>query len=96
MKKSELRQLIREELGKLNEDVFVLWADRVNDNLPKAIKAAKYKGKGGTWSKEYRTNASAGYGTVFFVEADNLNDAKQKVLTVTNADKTDKNIYNIK
>jgi hypothetical protein len=96
MKKSELRQIIREELTRINEDVFVLWADRVNDNLPKAIKAAKYKGKGGTWSKEYKTNAASGYGTVFFVEADNVDDAKQKVLTATDANKTDKNIYNIK
>lgn len=96
MKKSELRNIIKEELlNVLNEDVFVMWADRVTGDLNKAIKKAKYKGKGGTWSSDFKTNAKEGHGTVFFVSADNVAEAKKKLLSFTEKNKVDDNVYRL-
>lgn len=96
MKRSELREIIRSEIKiLLNEDVFILWADRVSGNLAKAIKKAKYKGKGGTWNDEYKTNAKEGHGTVFFVNAANVGEAKAKVAQATEKHKVDDNVYKL-
>lgn len=93
-----MRAAIEDDIAALqkegvSEDVFILWADRVSDNLPKAIKMAKYKGKAGSWSKEYKQNASNGYGTVFFITASNVADAKEKLGMVKDDNKTQKNVY---
>jgi len=81
-----------ENYTSIKEDVFVLWADRVTDNLPKAIKKAKYKGKGGkAWDDQYKINAKSGSGSVFFVDATNVADAKQKIQNLTK--KKDDNVY---
>jgi hypothetical protein len=85
-----------DQSDKVNEDVFVLWADRINDNLPKAKQRAKYKGKGGIWSDSYKQNAKNGHGTVFFINASDVNDAKSKLNTISDGDKTDRNIYILK
>jgi len=82
--------------SKLNEDVFVLWADGVSGNLTKAVKKAKYKGKAGkSWDKEYRANANAGHGTVFFITANNVQDAKTKLLGAKPTE-TSKNVYTVR
>lgn len=94
--KNELRTIIKEELQKLNEapmDVFVLWANGVSDNLSKAIKKAKYIGKSGKWNDAYKTNASNGHGTVFFVPAENVAQAKQIIQKATDKNRIGRNIY---
>jgi excinuclease UvrABC helicase subunit UvrB len=74
--------------------VIILWADKVTDNLPKAIKKAKYKGKGGkAWDDQYEINAKEGSGTVFFVDAKNVADAKEKIQGLTK--KNNSNVYHV-
>ena len=78
----------------LNEEVFVLWADRVSDNLSHAIKKAKYKGKSNkNWNDQYKLNAKEGHGTVFFINASNVDEAKRKILMTTEKNKKDTNFY---
>jgi hypothetical protein len=60
-----------------DKPVFVLWADRVSDNYNKALKKAMYKGKSNkVWNREYVRNATLNYGTVFFIDANNVPEAK--------------------
>ena len=97
MKKSELRNIIKEEIKSLlAEDIFVLWADRVSGNLQKAIQKAKYKGKANpSWNEQYKINAKNGHGTVFFVRADDVADAKQKITQATEKNKVTDNVYDL-
>jgi hypothetical protein len=74
-------------------DVFVLWANGVAGNLPKAIKKAKYIGKSGKWNNEYKTNAAAGHGTVFFVAASDVKQAKEFIQKATENNSIGKNAY---
>lgn len=72
-------------------DTIVLWADGIVGDFDKAVKKAKVKGKGGKgWDKEYRTNAEAGHGTVFFITAKNKEEAMGKL---KKAKKSGTNIY---
>ena len=81
---------------KMNEDVFVLWADRVNDNLQMAVKKAKCKGKSNKdWNDQYKQNAKYGNGTVFFIDGDNVADAKSKLTLITTKHKTGDNMYRL-
>jgi len=74
-----------------NSDVIILWSDGVTDDFEKAVKKAKVKGKGGKgWDKEYRENAKAGHGTVFFITAKNKEEALKKI---KNSKKSDTNVY---
>ena len=99
--KTELRQIIKEEIKRLNEetytDDFVLWANGVVGNLNKAIKKAKYIGKAGKgWDGSYKTNAKNGHGTVFFVSANNVKQAKERLKDeISEKDKLDTNIYSL-
>jgi hypothetical protein len=83
-----------EHFDSIQENVIILWADKVTDNLPKAIKKAKYKGKGGkAWDDQYEINAKEGSGTVFFVDAKNVADAKEKIQGLTK--KNNSNVYHV-
>ena len=85
--------LMSESLTEDFNDTFVLWANKITNNLPKAIQRAKYIGKGGTWSSAYKTNAIDGRGTTFFVKANSVSEAKEKIQNLINSDKNESNIY---
>jgi hypothetical protein len=64
-----------------DKPIFVLWADKVTKNFPNAIKKAMYKGKSNKiWNREYVINAHKGYGTVFFIDANNVSEAKAELV----------------
>jgi hypothetical protein len=76
-----------------DKPIFVLWADRVTKDLPNAIKKAMYKGKSNKlWNMEYVTNAHKGYGTVFFIDANTVPEAKLELGKVLQHGSA-KNIY---
>jgi hypothetical protein len=60
--------------------VTILWADKIVDSFIRATKKAKVIGRGGkNWDKEYVTNANASHGTVFFIDAENKEEALSKI-----------------
>jgi hypothetical protein len=76
-----------------DKPIFVLWADKITKNFPNAIKKAMYKGKSNKlWNREYVTNAHKGYGTVFFIDANSVPEAKTELVKALQHGSA-KNIY---
>ncbi len=93
----EFNKTNKEYQKPLMENTIVLWANKVDNNLAKAIKKAKYIGKSSSdWDPQYKINAKNGHGTVFFVDAENVKSAKEKIQDVSDEHKEDTNIYIVK
>jgi predicted alpha/beta superfamily hydrolase len=70
-----------------------LWANKVTKNFSNAVKKAVYKCKSNKiWNKEYIINANEGYGTVFFIDANNVPEAKTELVKALQHSSV-KNIY---
>jgi hypothetical protein len=73
--------------------VTVLWADKIIDSFARASKKAKVIGRGGkNWDREYVTNANHSHGTVFFIDAENKEEALNKIQDCKKFDSY-KNVY---
>jgi hypothetical protein len=76
-----------------DKPIFVLWAEKATKDFPSIIKKAMYKGKSNKlWNREYITNAHNGYGTVFFIDANNVPEAKSELIKALRHGSAD-NIY---